>query len=489
MDFNATTDSTPPKHPLIHGLNGLMIEKVPSYGNKFLYSLGFLSMISFLVLLVSGVVMTLFGPNWWLTTRSGGYARSVHLWATQAFVLFVILHLLIVFFTSGFKKPRRLTWVIGVVMLFVVLAETEFGYILRGDFSSQWRTLQGADFYNGTGLGSWINPLNYAQVYGIHIALIPLALLALVGLHYLLVRVLGIAAPYRKDVVAPTVTANHRLLFVRGGVLLVVLLLLAVVLPSPYLSPVTIQTVAKQDPNLMAATLVNEFNGSSDTAGYMDNIDPYSFDPRAVFIDGPYSQLLAAQPGGTDAMAAFNALSADDQTAALKDLSDYYGSTNPDPNAVPKGPATDIVTALTNMAAAGLYEPALLATNLGTKAASIGTYADRFLADTGALEEQASQLGMTTEQYGMIREETGHAPGAWWLAPIGLLNHTVLANDDNGDRDAAIILGSLLVTMLAFPFIPYLNRLPDVLKVHTLVWRKERKAAKTATKERSKAGV
>ena len=477
MAMEEPTNLTKPKHPLIGGLNAMMIEKVPSYGNKFLYSLGFLSMISFLVLIVTGVAMTLFGPNWWLTTRTGGYLRSVHLWATQAFVLFMILHLLIVFFTSGFRKPRRLTWVLGVVMLFVVLAETEFGYILRGDFSSQWRSLQGADFYNGTGAGGWINPLNYAQVYGIHIALIPLALLGLVGLHYLLVRVLGIAEPYRKDVVAPTVKANHTLLFVRGGVLVVLLLLLAVVLPSPYLSPVTIQTIAKQDPTLMAKTLVAEFDGSSDTAGYMDNIDPYGFDTRAVFIDGPYQQLVAATPGATDSLAAFNALSADDQKAALSALSDYYGSTNPDPAAVPKGPAADVVSALTSMAAAGLYEPALLSTNLGTTAANTATYADRFLADTGALEEQASQLGITTEQYGMIREETGHAPGAWWLSPIGLLNHTVLANDDNGDRDGAIIFGSLLITMLAFPFIPYVNRLPDVLKVHALVWRKERKAA------------
>lgn len=480
---------TSSKHPLVDGLDNLMIEKVPSYGNKFLYSLGFLSMISFLVLIVSGVVMVFFGPNWWLTTRTGGYMRSLHLWATQAFVLFVLLHLLIVFFTSGFKKPRRLTWVIGVVMLFVVLAETEFGYVLRGDFSSQWRALQGADFYNGSGIGSWVNPLNYAQVYGIHIAFIPLALLALVGLHYLLVRVLGIAEPYRKDVVAPTVKANHKLLFIRGGAVLVVLLGLAVVLPSPYLSPVTIQTIAKQDPTLMAATLVKEFDGSSDTAGYMDNIDPYTFDSRTVFIDTPYGQLLAAQPGATDALAAFNALSADDQKAALKALEDYYGSTNPDPNAVPKGPATDVVTTLTNMAAAGLYEPALLTTNLGLKEANTGTYVDRFLSDTGALEEQATQLGITTDQYGMIREETGQAPGAWWLSPIGLLNHTVLANDDNGDRDGAIIFGSLLITLLAFPFIPYVNRLPDVLKVHALVWRKERLAARTTTKERQKTSV
>jgi len=466
------------KHPLLEGANQLMIEKVPSYGNKFLYSLGFLTMIAFVMLLVSGVLMTLFGPNWWLTTRMGGYTRSVHLWSTQAMVLFVILHLLIVFFTSGFRKPRRLTWVLGVLMMFVVLAETEFGYILRGDFSSQWRGLQGADFYNGTGGRRLDQPaqlrpgLRHSHRHHPAGAARPggTALPARTGL--------GIAEPYRKDIVAPTVKANHTILFVRGGVLLVVILGLAVVLPSPYLSPVTIQTIAKEDPNLFAQTVVHEFDGSSDTAGYMDNIDPYTFDSRAVFVDGPYQQLLAAQPNGTDALAAFNALSADDQKAALQALSDYYGGTNPDPNAVPTGPATDIVTSLTSMAAAGLYEPALLSTNLGTNQANTATYGNRFLADTGALEEQASQLGITTEQYGMIREESGHAPGAWWLSPIGLLNHTVLANDDNGDRDGAIIFGSLLLTMLAFPFIPYVNRLPDVLKAYTLIWRKEHKAGK-----------
>ncbi len=481
----ATEVESPPtdsKHPLIDGLNGMMIEKVPSYGNKFLYSLGFLTAISFVMLIITGVVMSLFGPNWWLTSAVGGYTRSVHLWSTQAMVLFVILHLLVVFFTSGFRKPRRLTWVLGVLMMFVVLAETEFGYILRGDFSSQWRSLQGADFYNGAGAGGWINTLNYGQVFGIHIATIPLALLGLVGLHYLLVRVLGIAQPYRKDVVAPTVKADHKLLFIRGGVAVALILVLGAVLPSPYLSPVTIQTIAKEDPNLFAKTLVAEFDGSSDTAGYMDNIDPYTFDTREVFVDGPYAQLLASQPKATDALAAFNALSKDDQDAALKELTDYYDATDPDPNAVPAGPASDVVSALTSMAAAGLYEPALLATNLGTKEPLTLTYPDRFLADTGALEEQATQLGITTEQYGMIREESGHTPGAWWLSPIGLLNHTVLAGDDNGDRDGAIIFGSLLIVMLAFPFIPGVNRIPDLLKLYVPVWRKEAKAGKAAAK-------
>ncbi|OYV28548.1 MAG: hypothetical protein B7Z82_02370, partial [Halothiobacillus sp. 20-54-6] len=152
------------KHPLDTALQNIMIKDVPSYGNKLFYSLGFLSMTSFLILIITGTVMALNGPTWWLTNSLGGYLRSVHLWATQAFVLFILLHLLVVFFTSGFKKPRRLTWVLGVLMLFVVLVETEFGYVLRGDYSSQWRSLQGADFAPRWPLGTR-DPSHHRQLH------------------------------------------------------------------------------------------------------------------------------------------------------------------------------------------------------------------------------------------------------------------------------------------------------------------------------------
>ena len=73
--------------PLLTGLNKIMIEDVPKYANKFVYSLGFLSMICFVILIATGVVMTFYGPDWWLLSSVGKYFRSVHLWATQAFVL------------------------------------------------------------------------------------------------------------------------------------------------------------------------------------------------------------------------------------------------------------------------------------------------------------------------------------------------------------------------------------------------------------------
>lgn len=455
------------KHPLFSALKQIVIHEVPAYGNKFIYSLGFLSMTCFLILIATGIVMAAFGPEWWLTVSVGKYFRSIHLWATQAFVLFIILHLTIVFFSSGFKKPRRLTWVIGVLMFMFVLAEAEFGYVLRGDFSSQWRSLQGADFYNGSGIGAWLNNINYRQIYGIHVVVIPLVILGLLFLHYLLVRFLGIAKPYKKEVHVPTVKARHGLLFVRGGVLVGLILFLAAVFPSPYLMPNTIQSVAANDPKLVGQTFLKEFDRSSDTATYLDSIDPYKFDTRAIYVSGPYNQLAGFQSSPNE-LDKYNNESSQTQNIQFKQATDYFQNSYPAP-ASANNPLEKVITSLIKMAEGGLYQPAL---NSASSSGDQSTYALRFLADTGVLDDRAQSLGITTDQYGMLREEKGHIPpGAWWLAPVGLLNHTVLANDSNGDRDGVIIMGTFLLLLMALPYIPGLNRMPEWLKVYKLIWR------------------
>lgn len=455
------------QRPLLHALNKLMIQDVPAYANKLFYSLGFLSMTCFMILIITGVVMVAYGPDWWLLSSVGRYFRSVHLWATQAFVLFVILHLMVVFFTSGFKKPRRLTWIFGALMFFFVLAEAEFGYVLRGDFSSQWRGLQGADLYNGTGIGAWLNNLNYNQIYGIHIVAIPLVILVLLFMHYLLVRVLGIAKPHRKDIQVPTVKANHTLLFIRGGVLVGLVLLLSAIFPSPFLKPDTVKSVAGADPKLVGQTLIKEFDRSSDTATYLDNINPYKFDTRSIYVIQPYAQLVSLSHG-QNLLQKYDAQPQAAQDAQLKQAADYFDNSYP-AKPDPANPLEAVFVILVDMSSAGLYEPSL---NASSPSGDQTTYSIRFLADTGVLDEHAQALGITTDQYGMLKEEsTRIPPGAWWLAPIGLLNHTVLAHDDNGDRDGAIILGSFLLLLIAFPFIPGLNRLPEWLRLYKLIWR------------------
>lgn len=459
---------------LKQGLQPLMISEAPSYANKLFYSLGFLSMISFLMLIATGIIMSVFGPDWWLTDGVGKYLRSVHLWSTQAFVVFIILHLCVVFFTSAFKKPRRKTWIIGVLMLLFVMFEAEFGFVLRGDFSSQWRSLQGADFYNGAGLGYWINSLNYKQIYGIHIAVIPFMIIGLLALHYLFVRVQGIAKPYRTEIVVKTVPADHKALFIRGGVAVVAIVALAAVFPSPFLKPTTIADVAQKDPALMAKTLAGEFDSSSNTATYVDNIAPYTFSTKTVFIDQPYAQISQLNSTSLNQASVLSHESQPLQDKQLSDAKTFFESWN-GTNAFPKdNPVISEVSSLVTMAKSGLYESSIAAANASANANDNSTYVLRFLSDSGVLQDRAIGLTMTTDQYGMLHEESTRAPGAWWLVPIGLLNHTVLQGDNNGDRDSALIFGSFFLIMIVFPFIPLVNQIPDKLKVYKLIWREKK---------------
>jgi cytochrome b6 len=446
--------------------NKLFILEVPSYGNKIFYSLGFLALTCLAILTVTGVIMVFFGSAWWLTSQSGILFRSIHLWAAQAFILLIILHFAVVFLTSGFKPPRRLTWVLGAIVFFFVLAEAEFGYDLRGDFSSQYRALQGADFYNGAYLGKFINTLNYAQVYGIHIIDIPLAIFALLFCHYFLVKTLGIAKPYRDDAKYKMVAADHGKLFLRGGVLAALILLLAFVFPSPLVTPATIGEIAKEDPALMSQTLMQEFGRGSDTATYLDSIDPYAYDTRETYVSAPYGKYIETT-GNNDELRIFLNEPPDLQTQQIAGAQDYF-TNGIEPKTGMMNPLISTIDSLVQMAKSGLYQSALDDENSDIRP----TYSLRFLSDTGVLENEAEQLHMTTEEWGMMREEKVAIPrGAWWLAPIGVLNHTILAHDDNGDRDGAIILGALAMLFIFFPYLPYLNRLPEKLHLAKMIWK------------------
>ena len=445
-----------------------MPQKLLSYVKRYYYSMGFLSITAFVLICISGLILVLYGPNWWLTTSAGLYFRSVHMWANQALIFFIILHTIVVLLRSSYKKPKQLdAWVLGTILLFLALIGAEFGYLLRGDFSSQWRALQASDLYNGSGLGAFINNLNWGQVYGIHVVFIPLIMLLAIVLHYPLMKLFKVPPPKPGD--APEVAeakykavkVSHKKLYIRGGVLVVVIIVLSIFFKSPTIIPTTIQSVAKSDPALIGKTIVSELDHTSDTATYLDNINPYTYDTKDVYVVGPYRDYLKLQ-NGKDILAVFENEPHGQQQSDIQNAQDYFENGGEvDLNS--KNPLVVVASLLIKMAESGLYESSVQASANNVNDL---TYVTRFLADTGLMEAKAESLGITTEQYGMLREETGaFPPGAWWLAPIGILNHTVLSNDPNQDRDGAEILAFSMFLLTAFPFIPfYWRKRKDNLK-------------------------
>src|SRR4051794_35798562 len=68
--------------------------------------------------------------------KAGLLMRQTHHWAADVFVAAIVIHLVRVFFTGAFRKPRELTYVIGVLMLFTVLLEGYLGYSMVDDLLS-----------------------------------------------------------------------------------------------------------------------------------------------------------------------------------------------------------------------------------------------------------------------------------------------------------------------------------------------------------------
>jgi ubiquinol-cytochrome c reductase cytochrome b subunit len=131
--------------------------------------------------------------------KAGLLIRQTHHWAANVFVAAIVLHLLRVFFTGAFRKPRDLTYLIGVVMLFVALLEGYLGYSLVDDLLSGMGLAIGYSVAlslplvgGNLGLLLWGGPFPgtadfWPRMYIVHVLLIPLLLVALLSLHLFLV--------------------------------------------------------------------------------------------------------------------------------------------------------------------------------------------------------------------------------------------------------------------------------------------------------------
>jgi ubiquinol-cytochrome c reductase cytochrome b subunit len=131
--------------------------------------------------------------------KAGLLIRQTHHWAANVFVAAIVLHLLRVFFTGAFRKPRDLTYLIGVAMRFIALHEGYIGYSLVDDLLSGMGLAIGYSVAlslplvgGNLGLLLWGGPFPggeafWPRMYIVHVLVIPLALAALLTLHLVLV--------------------------------------------------------------------------------------------------------------------------------------------------------------------------------------------------------------------------------------------------------------------------------------------------------------
>ena len=179
---------------------------VPEHANTLGWSLGGLTAATLVILIVSGIVLAQFynpipesanASVRDIVTRvwGGQLLRGVHYWAAQTMYVLAALHLLRVFLTGSYKRPREANWLIGVAMFALVLGAIFTGTVLKWDqegFEALAHNLElgkllgGAGFWFSDELASGVPLL--VRLYVAHVAIIPGLLLALFGVHGMLIK-------------------------------------------------------------------------------------------------------------------------------------------------------------------------------------------------------------------------------------------------------------------------------------------------------------
>lgn len=193
---------------------------VPSHVNIF-YCFGGIVLTSFIFQGASGFALTIYyRPTVAEAFYSvqlilyevnlGWFIRSVHRWSSGVMVLVLILHVYRVYLTGGFKKPRELIWITGVILAVCTVSFGVTGYSLPWDQVGYWAckivtsTPEALDdLIPGIGRilvlllrgGFSVGQSTLTRLYSIHTFVLPIATLVLILGHFSMLRKQGISGP------------------------------------------------------------------------------------------------------------------------------------------------------------------------------------------------------------------------------------------------------------------------------------------------------
>jgi cytochrome b6 len=189
---------------------------VPPHVNIF-YCLGGITFTCFIIQVATGFAMTFyyrptvteafFSVKYIMNEVNFGWLiRSIHRWSASMMVLMMILHVCRVYLTGGFKKPRELTWVTGVVLATLTVSFGVTGYSLPWDQVGYWAVKIVTGVPDAIPfIGNFIVELLRGSVsvgqstltrfYSLHTFVLPLLTATFMLAHFLMIRKQGISGP------------------------------------------------------------------------------------------------------------------------------------------------------------------------------------------------------------------------------------------------------------------------------------------------------
>ncbi len=196
------------------GLGSFLDHPIPAHANNPTYVIGGSIVVLGLVQGVTGVLLQQFyhpAPDanaayntvkFITDTEPWSYARGLHYWGAQLLIVLVLLHMIRVYISAAYKRPRELLWVSGMALLVSIWLLAFTGSVLKWDqegVEALGHNLELASFAGP--LSYWFSPTFAPDVpllirlNSAHVTILPLVALFLVGAHIYLIRVLGISSP------------------------------------------------------------------------------------------------------------------------------------------------------------------------------------------------------------------------------------------------------------------------------------------------------
>jgi ubiquinol-cytochrome c reductase cytochrome b subunit len=191
----------------------LFLEPLPG-GARWSAAFGSLLLFAFVFQVITGILLALnYAPSVetaWPSVNYiqeevplGSFVRGLHHWGSSAMVILLLIHLVQVFIWGAYKKPRELTWMVGVLLLVCILGLAFTGYLLPWDQKAYWATKVGLGIASttpvvGDGMrevlqgGPEMGNLTLTRFFTLHGFILPGLVIFLIVIHLYLFRQHGV---------------------------------------------------------------------------------------------------------------------------------------------------------------------------------------------------------------------------------------------------------------------------------------------------------
>lgn len=190
---------------------------VPVHSHSYWYFFGGICLFLYIVQVITGILLLLYyKPTMESAYESvhfivahvpfGWLIRSIHSWSANLLIGAIFIHMFSTYFLKAYRPPRELTWITGILLLFIFLTFGFSGYLLPWNELAFFATKVGTEIAGALPIigkplkiflrgGEDVSGATLTRFFGLHVAILPGITFIILGIHLLLIQIHGMSVP------------------------------------------------------------------------------------------------------------------------------------------------------------------------------------------------------------------------------------------------------------------------------------------------------